>query len=456
MNTLDALHSGALHGVRQVKLACGLTEFPPALLELADTLEVLDLSDNALSSLPDDFSRLHKLRILFCSNNQFTHLPDTLGQCAHLSMVGFKANQIQTVSEHALGTGLRWLILTGNQIDALPASIGQCTELQKLMLSGNRLKALPYELSHCTRLELLRVAANQLDELPSWLTSMPRLSWLAFAGNPFCAQMEASVRAAAPSPAIPWDQLEILKILGQGASGVIYQAKQQCGKQTRPVAVKIFKGDVTSDGLPRSEMAACIGAGSHRGLIPVLGTVAHHPAGAQGLVMPLIDPQFHSLAHPPSFDSCTRDVYEHDAHFTWATVVRLAQTVACAGAHLHARGIMHGDLYAHNILHDGHGGALLGDFGAASFYRQEGDPAPSALQALEVRAFGCLLEEWIERCMPPSESMSDWAALEELKCRCLSLAPANRPLFNEIESIVKAMVASLPGEDRRDILAPAI
>jgi hypothetical protein len=32
-----------------------------------------------------------------------------------------------------------------------------------------------------------------------------------------------------------------------------------------------FKGAVTSDGLPEREMAACIMAGSHRGLIPVLG-----------------------------------------------------------------------------------------------------------------------------------------------------------------------------------------
>lgn len=439
MNTLDALHAGALPGTRQIKLACGLTEFPRALFDLADSLEVLDLSDNALSSLPDDFSRLHKLRILFCSNNQFTHLPEVLGQCAHLSMVGFKANQIQTVSEHALGTRLRWLILTDNQLGALPASIGNCAQLQKLMLSGNRLKTLPQELSFCTRLELLRIAANHLDELPAWLTSMPRLSWLAYAGNPFCAPMEATTLDAAPVPAIRWDRLHILNTLGHGASGVIYQAEQQRGGRTRPVAVKVFKGDVTSDGLPRSEMAASIAVGPHHGLIPVLGALTHHPGSAQGLVMPLVDSQFHSLAHPPSFESCTRDVYEPHAHFTWAAVIRLAQTVAGAMAHLHRRGIMHGDLYAHNILHDGHGGALLGDFGAASFYRQEGTPDPASLQALEVRAFGCLLEEWIERCTPPDEAMGDWAALDELKSRCLSHAPAHRPLFNEIENTVSAM-----------------
>jgi serine/threonine protein kinase len=65
--------------------------------------------------------------------------------------------------------------------------------------------------------------------------------------------------------------------------------------------------------------------------------------------------------------------------------------------HLHAQGINHGDLYAHNILHCGEGRAVLGDFGAASFH-PPGDPgAAEALQRIEVRAFGCLLEELVER-----------------------------------------------------------
>ncbi len=47
---------------------------------------------------------------------------------------------------------------------------------------------------------------------------------------------------------------------------------------------------------------------------------------------------------------------------------------------------------ATHILHDGKGRALLGDFGAAT--RLGGLPAHQAraLQQLEMRAFGCLLE----------------------------------------------------------------
>ncbi|MER2539862.1 MAG: protein kinase, partial [Azonexus sp.] len=97
MNTLEQLRAGELTGSRRIKLACGLSEFPREIFDLAETLEILDLSGNTLNSLPDDLPRLRHLRILFCSDNQFTELPAVLGQCTQLSMIGFKANQIRQV-----------------------------------------------------------------------------------------------------------------------------------------------------------------------------------------------------------------------------------------------------------------------------------------------------------------------------------------------------------------------
>jgi Leucine-rich repeat (LRR) protein len=190
-STLEHLRAGQLAGTQRLTLACGLTEFPREIFDLSDTLEILDLSGNALSSLPDDLPRLTNLRTIFCSNNQFIELPEVLGQCTALSMVGFKANRIRKVSGASLPPNLRWLILTDNEVEALPPEIGNCTQLQKLMLAGNQLRTLPVELAACSRLELIRLAANQLTELPVWITSLPRLSWLAYAGNPFNEQLEA-------------------------------------------------------------------------------------------------------------------------------------------------------------------------------------------------------------------------------------------------------------------------
>jgi hypothetical protein len=438
--TLEQLRAGQLAGTRRLKLACGLTEFPREIFDLAETLEVLDLSGNALTSLPDDLPRLTKLRILFGSDNPFTELPEVLGQCSQLSMVGFKANRIRRVSGNALPPQLRWLILTDNEIEALPAEIGGCTQLQKLMLAGNRLRTLPEELAACSQLELLRLAANQLSGLPAWLLRLPRLSWLAYAGNPFSEALEAEALIDTPTAAIAWPDLKLEAVLGEGASGVIYRAElaDQHGA-LRHVAVKLFKGAVTSDGLPDCEMAACIRAGDHANLIPVAGKVKDHPAGTHGLVMELIDPQFTNLAGPPSLDSCTRDIYGADTRFDLAAALGIAYGMASAACHLHEQGIMHGDLYAHNILYGGQGRALLGDFGAASFYALDDRDIGLALQRLEVRAYGCLLEELLERCVWPHAQTNIQARLVELKDNCLSEAIDSRPLFDEIAARLLAL-----------------
>jgi hypothetical protein len=400
MHTLEQLRRGQLAGATRLDLSAGLTEFPREIFALADTLEVLNLSGNALTALPADLPRLRKLRILFCSDNQFTELPPVLGQCEELTMIGFKANRIHTLPAAALPPRLRWLILTDNQLTNLPPELGRCAGLQKLMLAGNRLTALPPALAALHQLELLRLAANQLTELPAWLLALPRLAWLAYAGNPL-ASAAGGAPPAPPAQPIPWAALTIEQQLGEGASGVIYQARWQRVQGSAapvPVAVKLFKAAVTSDGLPASEMAACLLTEPHPGLTTVLGFVTDHPTGAQGLVMELIDPVFGNLAGPPSFESCTRDVYAPATTFTLPALLKLAQGVAAAVAHLHRQGILHGDLYAHNILYRPDGAALLGDFGAASFFPPADATLAPALARLEARAFGHLLGELMARC----------------------------------------------------------
>ena len=61
-------------------------------------------------------------------------------------------------------------------------------------------------------------------------------------------------------------------------------------------------------------------------------------------------PGFVSLGKPPSMASITRDTYASEVRFSAAEIRSIASGIARAMAHLHERGLAHGDLYAHNIL----------------------------------------------------------------------------------------------------------
>lgn len=91
---------------------------------------------------------------------------------------------------------------------------------------------------------------------------------------------------------------------------------------------------------------------------------------------------------------------------------------------------MHGYLYAHNILITSSGDALLSDYSAASFFDVT-DPNQSAkLQRLDVRAFGCLLEELTERCDDLQEEVR--VELETLAFDCQHRDIMARPTFDKI------------------------
>ncbi|MFG5777387.1 leucine-rich repeat-containing protein kinase family protein [Comamonas sp. J-3] len=385
LQELDAqLRSGALRGAQRVQLRANLSSFPEQLYQLADTLEVLDLSGNQLSKLPDDLTRFGKLRILFASNNPFRELPRVLGRMPQLEMVGFKACQIREVAAESLPQQLRWLILTDNQLSELPPTLGQRPRLQKLMLACNQLAALPASLAQCSKLELLRISSNRFTALPEVVLQLPTLAWLALAGNPLTRHSEEQALAGSAAAAMEHASLQVHELLGEGASGHIYRATRASGAD---VALKVFKAGQTSDGTPQSELAAGLFAGQHPHLLTPLAAVRGQPQGKLAMALPLLPAGLQTLAGPPSMASCTRDVYAPDARFSPAAATRLLQSIRSAVAHLHRRGMLHGDLYAHNTLwNPATGEAVLSDLGAAALLHELPATQMAQLQQMELRA----------------------------------------------------------------------
>jgi hypothetical protein len=414
LHTLSQLRSGELAGTQRLALSENLTTFPLDILTLADSLEVLDLSNNRLSSLPDELSQLHQLKIIFASNNQFDALPAVLGQCPKLEMVGFKSHQIQHVPEDALPPQLRWLILTDNKIHTLPNSLGERPRLQKLALAGNRLTELPHTLSNSHQLELLRISANQLSAFPEQLLGLPKLAWLAFAGNPFMqanngsnetngrnenhsdnkgASAEIAVGLDVSVPEIPSSSFTIQALLGQGASGVISTATWNTPQNQFPndIAVKVFKGEVTSDGYPKDELQLCLKAGSHPNLVKPLAQV--NEPGYLALVMELIPAHYRNLGLPPSLKSCTRDTFPKGFTLTTEQIENIIRQMQAVFEHLHNKHICHGDLYAHNTLFDQDANIIFGDFGAATMYHVLSDAQQKKIKQIEQRALNYFIED---------------------------------------------------------------
>ncbi len=409
MQTLSQLKAGQLIGITSLTLSEELTTFPLEILSLADTLEVLDLSNNHLSSLPNEFAQLHQLKIMFASNNQFKTLPAVLGQCKKLEMVGFKSNQICEVANDSLPSQLRWLILTDNHIETMPDSLGERPRLQKLALAGNKLRALPQTLAQASNLELIRISANQLTECPMQLLDLPKLAWIAFAGNPF----SQSHLAHKSVPELPSSSFVLGKVLGQGASGIIYQGSWKTPQEALPnnIAIKVFKGQVTSDGYPSDELQACLSISKHDNFVQSLAQV--NEEGYLALIMDLIAPHYSNLAQPPSLQTCTRDTFAANANLSIRKIVKIVQQMQNVLAHLERHQVCHGDFYAHNTLVDDDANVIFGDFGASSMYHMLNKDTQVKVMKIEQRAFRHFISDLLTICADEDKDSEMFAQLQQ-------------------------------------------
>lgn len=133
----------------------------PESVKQLSSLTYLDLRSNQLSSLPREICFL-PLQVLLVSNNRLTSLPDELGRLD------------QTLTD---------LDASYNQLANLPARLGELRSLRSLSLRSNHLLYLPRELT-CLSLISLDVSNNKIASLPLEIRHMSTLVELQLENNP--------------------------------------------------------------------------------------------------------------------------------------------------------------------------------------------------------------------------------------------------------------------------------
>lgn len=423
--------------------ACQLSRLP-ATIQHCTQLEKLDISDNPrLTALPDELRYCTRLQILFSSQNPgMTALPPVLGQMSSLTRLGWRSGALVSLEPASLlPPNLVHLILTDNQIQQLQneAVWERLRHVRKLMLSHNQISSLsPQGIAHMRNLELLRLAGNQLTSLPDALWTLPKLTWLTISGNPGLGLPKLDQRV----PTISLSDLDTtandssLVNLGAGASGSVTARTWQ----GRAVAVKTIHG-VTSDGRAEDELQMYSAVGSAGMQHHVVGCLAvfHNSGGKSGVIMERIPTgvngqPLEDLALPPTIHEVTVDRWEETSTRVYdASFIRTALRDAVDSLlYLHGTvGVAHGDFYAHNIRVDATCGHLylldLGASWATGLYAKQ-------IEKLEVRAFGILVQDLLERQQDrhTSEGQKLVDKLTPLVAACLNDNVNSRPSFGEI------------------------
>ncbi|XP_022809943.1 uncharacterized protein LOC111346958 [Stylophora pistillata] len=183
-----------------------LHELPAALFELTE-LEELFLSENKLTTIPENMGKLNNLTVLIVRRNQLSVFPTSLTQLKKLKELNIRDNKLTTIPD---GIGemveleglelsfnqltvlspaikqlkkLKWLDISHNNLTTIPDAIGEMVELGRLVLSGNQLTVLSPAIKHLKNLKVLNISHNNLTTIPDVIGEMVELEGLVLSYN---------------------------------------------------------------------------------------------------------------------------------------------------------------------------------------------------------------------------------------------------------------------------------
>ena len=184
---------GSLKKLKELRLDGNQLAKVPAELHMLRELRELSLLNNQLSGIPEAFSSLSKLTHLSLAENRLDHVPGAVRKLSSLKSLNLGHNQISKlpkwigclvnlesfdVSCNALGNPAG----NGSPQEAVPHQIGELTSIRELMLQGNEIVHVPQTIGNLSQLERLvfgmEDGGNPITVLPRELMKLRRLKLL--------------------------------------------------------------------------------------------------------------------------------------------------------------------------------------------------------------------------------------------------------------------------------------
>lgn len=211
---------------------------------------------------------------------------------------------------------------------------------------------------------------DRLEEIASAILDGEAIDWEAAESDAGGAdrslfQHLKSVAALAAVHRLPttWGHLQVIERIGKGTFGEVYRAFDP--RLDREVALKLLPAAQSTDGTPAASFipeGRLLARVHHSNIVTIHG--AEQIGGQVGLWMELVRGR------------TLEQVVSREGHFSAAEATRIGRELCGAVSAVHAAGLLHRDIKAHNVMLADDGRVVLMDFGTG---REFSDGAVSDL-----------------------------------------------------------------------------
>ncbi|KAF2133448.1 L domain-like protein [Dothidotthia symphoricarpi CBS 119687] len=161
-----------------------LTSLPAEIRQLTH-LRTLNVAENQLETVPMDLFTATPLTELFASKNRFSGYFFTIDAAEHLQHLQLSMNSLTSLSKSDIVRlpALKHLDVTANRLVGFP-SVTSWTKLATLLVGDNKLKVFPEGFCSLQQLRVADFTGNDLTKLEEEIALMQSLKTLTIAANP--------------------------------------------------------------------------------------------------------------------------------------------------------------------------------------------------------------------------------------------------------------------------------
>nr|XP_054764681.1 leucine-rich repeat-containing protein 40-like [Lytechinus pictus] len=158
---------GNLKGVRMLELSSNRLTSLPEEMGYMSSLEQLHIKFNKITSLPP-FTKCKDLKELHAGNNNISELSvELLQSLSSLNVLDLRDNKITTIPEDMIKvTTLTRLNIANNNVSSLPYKLGNLTSLRAMVLDGNPLRSIRRDIVNRGTMELMKYLRSRIEETP--------------------------------------------------------------------------------------------------------------------------------------------------------------------------------------------------------------------------------------------------------------------------------------------------
>ena len=191
-------------GIVRVILRGDRGELSASHLTGLDSIKMIDLSERVTKEVPAAAFGLKGLKEFYFCRNGMERIPDFSCWADTLDYLNLDDNAITEIPAGISSlTRLKWLRLNGNRIKAVPRELSALKDLRRIYLCRNALSAVPEVVKEWPMIEDISLDGNPISEVPEWLVSLPRLRGVSLCGTRI---------SRLPSDLSGWKRLDFLAL----------------------------------------------------------------------------------------------------------------------------------------------------------------------------------------------------------------------------------------------------